>query len=632
MANDRVKLIFDLLTGKKDVNKDLDTAKKKTDQVTKSAGQLKDSFISVKGAVLGLGATIAALGVRKMVQFAIEQEDAVTKLSVAMKQSGEFSKIALTNFKDFADTLQATSRISNETGLEMLSLAKSFGATNDEAIKIVQAAVDMSAALGIDVRSAIVNLSKTTSGLLGEMGEVVKETRTLTKEQLMAGDAIDLVARKFKGFAEKESQTFSGQLNQINQNWNDLLKAFGQLIIETPQIIQSVGAIASGIKLLTDTVIKIKKPIQDGLITTWNNFKSLFTGRAVTSEIVKPLNTIDDAIARIVGTLNDVKTGAKAASSAMKALPGGGKMLAGDVTTQGRRGGRNRPNVTADYEGMAENVRDSVGGSLFNLTTPEGIASTVAKGLLKGFGPLGDLAAQFIKIFSMGPEQFQQMIDNIAKNLPKILTNIFRNLFAVLGPEFVNTFITNLINELPLMVEAFVAVVVQQFTNPVFWLQIAASAAGAFVKSIPLIVQGFIDGIRRGLAHAASTFIEEIIHGARDFVKELLSFGGGGGPISGLTSNIPVIGGAVSSVLGGIGLNKGGRVPGTGNKDTVPAVLTPGERVLTREQNKLFENAMVGMARGGGGNSGSVNVTIQVGQRELARVLLDLNRQNLRTA
>jgi hypothetical protein len=35
--------------------------------------------------------------------------------------------------------------------------------------------------------------------------------------------------------------------------------------------------------------------------------------------------------------------------------------------------------------------------------------------------------------------------------------------------------------------------------------------------------------------------------------------------------------------------NKGGVVPGIGNMDTVPALLTPGERVLTKAQNKAFE-------------------------------------------
>lgn len=36
------------------------------------------------------------------------------------------------------------------------------------------------------------------------------------------------------------------------------------------------------------------------------------------------------------------------------------------------------------------------------------------------------------------------------------------------------------------------------------------------------------------------------------------------------------------------GFGNGGIVPGTGTRDTVPAMLTPGERVLTREENRAF--------------------------------------------
>ena len=40
----------------------------------------------------------------------------------------------------------------------------------------------------------------------------------------------------------------------------------------------------------------------------------------------------------------------------------------------------------------------------------------------------------------------------------------------------------------------------------------------------------------------------------------------------------------VDDPLGGerLGLNKGGTVPGSGNTDTVPAMLTPGEFVMSK--------------------------------------------------
>ena len=50
--------------------------------------------------------------------------------------------------------------------------------------------------------------------------------------------------------------------------------------------------------------------------------------------------------------------------------------------------------------------------------------------------------------------------------------------------------------------------------------------------------------------------------------------------------------------------NKGGEVPGQGNQDTVPAMLTPGEFVLTKDAvNKVGADTLYGMNAAAGGVS-----------------------------
>jgi hypothetical protein len=62
--------------------------------------------------------------------------------------------------------------------------------------------------------------------------------------------------------------------------------------------------------------------------------------------------------------------------------------------------------------------------------------------------------------------------------------------------------------------------------------------------------------------------------------------------ISGGTASPVTFGSAFSKILG---LNKGGLVPGTGNRDTVPALLTPGEYVLTKDQTREFMPLLKGL-------------------------------------
>ena len=73
-----------------------------------------------------------------------------------------------------------------------------------------------------------------------------------------------------------------------------------------------------------------------------------------------------------------------------------------------------------------------------------------------------------------------------------------------------------------------------------------------------------------------------------------------------LRSNNNMLQTGMDDPLGGgrFGFNKGGSVPGSGNKDTVPAMLTPGEFVMTKGAvHKYGENTLAGMNAAAGGTN-----------------------------
>jgi hypothetical protein len=96
---------------------------------------------------------------------------------------------------------------------------------------MVQAAADVSAAMGITMDAAIRSLNKSFGGLTGELGELVPELQTLTKEQLKAGEGVDLIRRKFDGAAEAMAQTASGGLKQLGNAFGDLQETLGEQIL-----------------------------------------------------------------------------------------------------------------------------------------------------------------------------------------------------------------------------------------------------------------------------------------------------------------------------------------------------------------------------------------------------------------
>lgn len=177
------------------------------------------------------------------IQAAQVQEDAINNLNSQLRRTGEFSEELSQDFQNFASELQQVTRFGDELILSQLSLAKAFGLSNEQSKTAVEAATNLSESLGISLDSAVRNLGKTTSGLVGELGELIPEIKTFSKEQLQAGAAIDFVAQKFEGIAEQSTRTFSGALQQAQNTIGDTTESLGMIVTQSPVVVAAIGAI-----------------------------------------------------------------------------------------------------------------------------------------------------------------------------------------------------------------------------------------------------------------------------------------------------------------------------------------------------------------------------------------------------
>lgn len=222
-----------------------------------SAGKLEKTFAgftrSLSLGFLGIGATIvSSFAVGKVIEAAQQSEDAINKINQSLINAGSFSQGASKEFQNLATELQNLTGISDEAVLEGAAIARQFTRTNEEAQKLVRTALDLSAATGGDLTSSIEVLGKTLSGSTGLLSKTVVELKTLTTAQLKNGDAIDIVAAKYQGFAESQGKTTSGQLKILNENFGDLLENLGKAIIESPVFIKNIELIASSIRGLNN--------------------------------------------------------------------------------------------------------------------------------------------------------------------------------------------------------------------------------------------------------------------------------------------------------------------------------------------------------------------------------------------
>ncbi len=180
---------------------------------------LAKSALAVGGAYFSAQGVINAM--QKSLDLYARQEQAVRKLDQAMGGSTR-------GLQAYATQLQAVTRFGDEATIEQMAFLGSIGMTESQIRDIIPVAMDLATATGLTLESAVRNTAKTFSGLAGELGELVPQLRDLTAEEMKAGKAVEVMAELFGGQAQSDARSFSGELEQMNNNIGDLFESIGE--------------------------------------------------------------------------------------------------------------------------------------------------------------------------------------------------------------------------------------------------------------------------------------------------------------------------------------------------------------------------------------------------------------------
>lgn len=134
-----------------------------------------------------------------------------------------------------AAELQSRTTLGDEAIIEQQAYLAALGLSEQQIGATIEAAAQLSAALNMDLGSAVKNLGKTFGGMTGELGESIPALKNLTKEQLQAGDAVKYVNDNYRGFAETAAATGTGPLTQLKNIIGDIAESFGVILLPTIQ-------------------------------------------------------------------------------------------------------------------------------------------------------------------------------------------------------------------------------------------------------------------------------------------------------------------------------------------------------------------------------------------------------------
>jgi hypothetical protein len=220
------------------------------DRASKVLSGVGNSIASVgKLATIGLaaaGVAAAAFGAMSVKSFS-ESEDAAAQLGAVLKSTGGVAGVTAEKANELASSLQNVTKFSDEAILGGENLLLTFTNIGKDIFpQATETMLDMSQALGQDVKSSAVQLGKALQDpILGitalrrvgvNFSDAQKDVVKKLVETGRSAEAQKLILKElqveFGGSAKAAGSTFSGQLTIAKNNLDDFMEAVGGTIVK----------------------------------------------------------------------------------------------------------------------------------------------------------------------------------------------------------------------------------------------------------------------------------------------------------------------------------------------------------------------------------------------------------------
>jgi hypothetical protein len=217
------------------------------------AGRITDNFIaSIASNAVGAAFNALSNAVSGTIGFisdsakeAAEAEENVNNLKIALKSAGVVSEQSAQNFLEFASAVQTSTKYSDDAVLSAGALIQQLGKLDEEGLeKATQAALDLSAALGIDLQSAAQLVGKAANGEIGTFkryGIAIKEGGDIAET---FANTLDTINARFGGSAAAQVNTYAGAQAKLANQFGELKETIGNVIIQNPVLIKLTQALS----------------------------------------------------------------------------------------------------------------------------------------------------------------------------------------------------------------------------------------------------------------------------------------------------------------------------------------------------------------------------------------------------
>lgn len=283
---------------------------------------LSSSFSYLAGGA-ALGGVVYAIG-NAVKKFA-EQEKVATQLNFALRSVGVTSRSVTDDYLEFAKQLSRTTMYQDEEIVKVETLLTTYGLYGEQLKRTVKVAADFATLTGKDLYTAATDYTKATQGnvmALNKWGLGVSDAEITAKG---FNAVLEKSESMFKGVASAAINTTAGALDQFKKGMEDVEKTMGHFFASfdkqfgvTKYLTKTFQDLADGLDLLSDPMFKInnqakelidlKDKLEQEVKLGMNKGLDDFNLKRI-KEINVELATLNDQAKKVSDTMNSGKVG-----------------------------------------------------------------------------------------------------------------------------------------------------------------------------------------------------------------------------------------------------------------------------------------------------------------------------------
>ena len=238
-------------------------------------GGLISKFTSI-APVIGIAVTgIAALTktITECTKAAIEAEAVQTRFNMAL-QLAEIPANIRAGYTQFATELQRISGVSDEVIKSAMSLGLTMGITSNDIFRATEVAMNLSAALGTDLSTAMRYVGQAMEGNLSTLGRYIPSLKELNTEGMSTSEILALIGGRVEGMSAAMGETAQGSLSRLKETFGDLKENIGS------KFLPALKSIADWLTVIIEKINILFFNVAKNTMTVNVNGKTMSLGEA----------------------------------------------------------------------------------------------------------------------------------------------------------------------------------------------------------------------------------------------------------------------------------------------------------------------------------------------------------------